>query len=64
MWQCKWERRNAYGVFVGTPERKRLLGRPRLKRENKIKIDLNGDGRTWTGLIYLRIVINREGGVL
>jgi hypothetical protein len=51
MWQCKWEKRNAYGVFVGTPEGKRFLGRPRHKRENKIKTDLNEDGRTWTGLI-------------
>ena len=46
MWQCKWEKRNAYGVFVGTPEGRRLLGKPRHKRENKIKIDLNEDGRT------------------
>jgi len=51
MWQSKWENRNAYGVFVGTPEGMRLLGRPRHKQESKIKIELNEDGTTWTGLI-------------
>lgn len=51
MWQSKWENRNAYGVFVGTPEGKRLRGRTRHKRDSKIKIDLNEDGTTWTGLI-------------
>jgi hypothetical protein len=31
---------NAYDIFVGKPERKRLLGRPRRRRENNIRIDL------------------------
>ena len=32
--------RNAYGVLVGKPEGKRLLGRPKSRRENNIKRDL------------------------
>jgi hypothetical protein len=33
-------KRNAYQIFVGKPEGKRLLGRPRLRWVNNIKIDL------------------------
>jgi hypothetical protein len=43
-------RRDAYGAFVDTTEGNILLGRPRHKWWSKIKIDLNEDGRTWTGL--------------
>jgi hypothetical protein len=34
------EKRNAYRILVGTPEGKRPLGRPRLRWEDNIKIDL------------------------
>jgi len=34
------ERRGAYRVFVGKHEGKRLLGRPRRKWEDNIKMDL------------------------
>jgi hypothetical protein len=34
------ERRGAYGVLVGKPEKRRPLGRPRCRREDNIKIDL------------------------
>jgi hypothetical protein len=47
------ERRGAYGVLVGRPQGKRPLGRPRLRWENNIKMDLQEVG--WTGLIWLRI---------
>ena len=33
-------RRDVYRVLVGKPEGKRPLGRPRRRRENNIKIDL------------------------
>jgi hypothetical protein len=33
------ERRAAYSVLVGKPDRKRPLGRPRLRLEDNIKID-------------------------
>jgi len=32
------ERRSAYSVLIGTPERMRLLGRPKRSRENNNKI--------------------------
>jgi hypothetical protein len=38
------ERRGAYRVFVGKPERKRRLGGPKRKWENNIKMDLQEVG--------------------
>jgi hypothetical protein len=35
-----WEKRNAYSILVGKPERKRSLGRPRCTWEDNIKMDL------------------------
>jgi hypothetical protein len=34
------EKRNAYRIFVGNPEGKRLLGRPRRRWVGNIKMDL------------------------
>jgi hypothetical protein len=34
------EKRNAYRILVGKPERKRPLGRPRIRWEDNIKTDL------------------------
>jgi hypothetical protein len=34
------EKRNAYRLLVGKPEEKRLIGRPRRKWVENIKIDL------------------------
>jgi hypothetical protein len=46
---------------VGKPERKSLLGRPRCRWENNIKVDLQEMGcGVWTGLSWLRI--ERAGG--
>jgi len=39
------ERRGVYRVLVGKPEGKRPIGRPRLKWENNIKMDLQEVGR-------------------
>jgi hypothetical protein len=44
------DRRGAYRVFLGIPEGKRPLGRPRLRWILK-KVD----GEAWTGLMWLRI---------
>ena len=41
------DRRGAYRVLVVRPEGKRLLGRPRLRWEDNIKIDLQEVG--WGG---------------
>ena len=37
---CMGERRGVYRVFVGKPEGKRPLGRPKRRREDNIKMDL------------------------
>jgi hypothetical protein len=35
-----WEKRNVYRLFVGKPEAKRPLGRPRCRWVDNIKMDL------------------------
>jgi hypothetical protein len=67
------EGRCAYRILVGRPERRRLLGRPRCRWEDNIKMDLQEVGwggmdsfihsfiHSWTGLIWLRI---GTGGML
>ena len=43
-----------YWVLVGKPEEKRLLGRPRRRWEDNIKMDLQEVGcGVWTGLSWL-----------
>jgi hypothetical protein len=47
------EKRNAYRIFVGMPEGKRPLGRPRRRWVNIIKMDLREiewDGMNWIDL--------------
>ena len=38
------DRRGAYSVLVGEPEEKTPLGRPRLRREDNIKMNLKEVG--------------------
>jgi hypothetical protein len=38
------EKLKAYGFSVAKPEEKRLLGRPRSRWEDNIKMDLRGTG--------------------
>jgi hypothetical protein len=52
------EGRGVYRVLVGRPERKRPLGRPRLRWENNIKMDLREvgiDGVNWIQLAQDRV---------
>jgi hypothetical protein len=59
------EKRNAYRIFVGKPEGERLLGRPRRRWVDNIKMDLREiewDGVEWIGWTWLRI--GTSGGVL
>jgi len=43
------DRRVAYGVLVWRPVRKRALGRPKRRWEDKNKMDIQNVGqRTWT----------------
>ena len=51
------------GGFLGKPDGKRPRGRPRRRREDNIKMDLQEVGcGTWTGLLWLRI--GRDSGRL
>jgi hypothetical protein len=45
------EKKNAYRILVGKPEGKRLLGRPRLRWVDNIKIDLREIG--WSGMDWI-----------
>jgi hypothetical protein len=50
------EGRGVYRVLLGKPEGKRLLGSPRRRWEDNIRIDLQELGcGVWTGLSWLRI---------
>jgi len=49
------ERRGVYRVLMWKPKGKRLLGRPRRKLEDNIKMDLQEvDVGVWTGSSWLR----------
>jgi len=57
------ERRGIYRVLVMKPEEKRLFGRPRLRWEDNIKMDLKEVGcGAWTAPSWLRI--GADGGHL
>jgi hypothetical protein len=57
------EVRGAYNILVGRPEGRRLLGRPRRKWEDNIKMDLREiEFGMWIGFIWLRTGIG--GGLL
>jgi hypothetical protein len=47
------EMRNANKIFVGIPEGKRLLGRPKRRWENNIRTDLRVTGREGVDWIHL-----------
>jgi hypothetical protein len=50
------EMRNLYNILVGKSERSRRLGRPRLKLEGVINIDLKkGNVKVRTGFSWLKI---------
>jgi len=56
------EGRGVHRVLMGKPERKRLLGRPRHRWEDNIKMDLREVGGVKTGWSWLRI--GTDGGHL
>jgi hypothetical protein len=57
------QKRNAYRILVRKPERKRLLGRPRRRWEDNIKINLGERGWVSTDWIDL-FRIGTGGGLL
>jgi hypothetical protein len=48
------KRRGAYDIWVGKPEGKRQLGRPRSRREDIRMIFKRSFGTAWTGSSWLR----------
>jgi len=52
------ERRGAYRVLVGKPEGKRPLGRPRLRWEYNIKLNLQEVG--WGDTDWIDLAQNRD----
>jgi hypothetical protein len=52
------EKRNAYRILVGKPERKRPLGRPRRRWVGTIKMDLREIG--WGGMDWVNLVQGRD----
>jgi hypothetical protein len=55
-----WGIRHSYKMFIGKPEEKRPLGRPRRRWEDNVKMDVRKRiYRRWTGLLLLRM---RTGG--
>jgi hypothetical protein len=52
------EKRNAYRIFVGTPERKRPLGRPRCRWVDNIKMVLREIG--WDGMDWIDLAQDRD----
>jgi hypothetical protein len=53
------EKRNAYRILVGRPEGKRLLGRPRCRWVDNIKIDLREIG--WDVVDWIDMTEYRDG---
>jgi hypothetical protein len=55
MWH-EWDTRQVNSVLVGRREGKRPLGRPRLRGEDNIKMDLEEVRLgAWTGFVWLRM---------
>jgi hypothetical protein len=54
----KGEKRNAYRILVGKPERKRLLGRPRRKWVDNIETHLREIG--WDCMDWIDLAQNRD----
>ena len=52
------ERRGLYRVFVGKPEGKRPLGRPRRRWENNIKSDIKEVG--WRSMVWIDLAEDRD----
>jgi hypothetical protein len=55
---CMRENMNVYIILVGRLEGKRSLGRPKLRWENNIKIDLRES--VWGGMDWTHLVQNRN----
>jgi hypothetical protein len=52
------EKRDAYRILVGRPDRRRQLGRPRRRWEDNIKMDLQEVG--WVGMNWIELAQDRD----
>jgi hypothetical protein len=52
------EERQVYKVLVGKPEGRRLLGRPRRRWEDGVRMDLREIG--WGGVDWIRLAQDRD----
>jgi hypothetical protein len=52
------DKRNAYGILVGKPERKRPLGRHRRRKEANIRMNLREMG--WGGIDWIDLAQDRD----
>ena len=55
---CMGEGRGVYRVLVGKPEGKRPLGRPRLRWEDNVKMDLQEVG--YGGMDWIELAQDRD----
>ena len=55
---CKGEKKSAYSILVGKCEGNRLLGRPRCRWEDNIKMDLQKLG--WGGMDWIDLAQDRD----
>jgi hypothetical protein len=53
-----WKKNNSYMILVGEPEEKTLLGRPRYRCVNNIKMNLRGIG--WDGMGRIDLAQDRD----
>jgi hypothetical protein len=56
------EMRNAYNILIVKPEGKRLLGRPRSRMKDNIRMDFMEIG--WDGVDWMHLAQNRTSGGL
>jgi hypothetical protein len=56
------EKRNVYRILIGKQEGKRLLGRPKHRRENNTNMDLRE--REWGGMGWIHLAHFRTSGRL
>jgi hypothetical protein len=55
------EMSDAYSIFIGKPERKRPLGRPRRRREDNIRTNLREIG--WEVVDWMHLDQGTNGGL-
>jgi hypothetical protein len=54
------EKRNAYRIFVGKPEGKRPLGRPRCRWEDNTRIRMDLREKEWGGMDWTDLAQDRD----